>query len=91
MSLTLTGEINDVLAGRLVPGSLRIEAWGLGVDCRTGLQVLNLYSQGANYPVILGPPGMGSVVAAPAAARGGGAEVLYWPATSVLFLGRVPA
>ena len=90
MALVISGSIEAVLAGHDVQGGVVVEAWGLGVDCKAGVYVLNLYSQGRNYPEIIAPAAVSGVVGVLSAAQGSGAKVHYWPSdtASILFVGR---
>ena len=89
MSLVLSGTIEGVLTGLQVQGRIQIDAWGLGVACKNGIYVLNLYSQGQNYPEIIADTAVAGVVKLLTAAHGSGANVYYWPSEtdSVLFVG----
>jgi hypothetical protein len=89
MSLVITSNLNDILRGQPVNGRISIDSWTLGMDCKGGLFVLNLYSQGQNYPEIISAVAVTGLVATLTAACAYKVEVWYWPGeSSILHIGR---
>lgn len=89
MPTIISNALELILSATPPPGSVEIEEWSLGIDCRAGDYVLNLYAGGLNYPEIVAKEAVAGIVQTLGLAKQSGAKVYYWPTSPVLLIGRI--
>ncbi len=90
MPMVISDALKQTLSDCPPPGSVKISEWTLGIDFRMEVYVLNLYSGGLNYPEIVAKEAVAGITQTLESAKQCGANIYYWPTTSVLHLGRIP-
>lgn len=90
MPLVLTGNINEVISGRSLPGRLEVKKWGFGIAFESKVYVLNLYAEdGNNYPESIPEAALAGTIELLSLAKQHSLTIYYWPGSDpVLFVGK---
>lgn len=79
MLTIFTGSLDETKSKTRTDEAIRIDSWGIGIAFVEGLYVLNLYSQGRNYPEIIPASALDGFVQLLTAATSHQAQIWYWP------------